>query len=198
MKRRLINLLTLLSLVLFVAAVWLWLRGYSVVDVAAVTTFHERAGDAFRDEWKAMSGKGVVAVVWQRDTSGASGGGQAGGPRLSHFTMPPSNFAVGTATISQRLGFNWIDHVYRDPTYPTSTRRTRGVRVPYWIIALTAGLLPAWRLPRELRALRAGRKRAAAGRCQECGYDLRATPGRCPECGKVEAEAVAHPVEVSS
>jgi rubrerythrin len=32
------------------------------------------------------------------------------------------------------------------------------------------------------------RKREQAGRCPECGYDLRASLERCPECGAAAAK----------
>jgi hypothetical protein len=47
------------------------------------------------------------------------------------------------------------------------------------VTALPAGLVVA----RRRRARRLSSRRARAGLCAACGYDLRATPGRCPECG---------------
>jgi len=49
-----------------------------------------------------------------------------------------------------------------------------------WPFALS-GLLLGW--TPLLRA--AVRRRARAGLCPVCGYDLRASPERCPECGAV-------------
>jgi hypothetical protein len=49
--------------------------------------------------------------------------------------------------------------------------------VPYWLLVIVFGFLPAvwlwrwWMLDEKL------------GLCPRCGYDLRATPDRCPECG---------------
>jgi len=55
----------------------------------------------------------------------------------------------------------------------------RYVVVPYWFVVLLTAILPVrWWLVRRRR-----RGRAFAGRCLDCGYDLRGTPGRCPECG---------------
>ncbi len=51
-----------------------------------------------------------------------------------------------------------------------------------WPVTATA-LLPGIRLIVRHRRRRLAR-RAAAGRCPACGYDLRATPARCPECGR--------------
>jgi hypothetical protein len=48
---------------------------------------------------------------------------------------------------------------------------------------LTTGGVMLFALPFARRQWR--RERQAAGRCPECGYDLRATPERCPECGVV-------------
>jgi hypothetical protein len=68
-------------------------------------------------------------------------------------------------------------------------RRERGPRasvlvaVPHGVLLAALLVAPAVALRREARLRRRGR-RAAAGRCPGCGYDLRATPGQCPECGR--------------
>lgn len=179
MRRRLLNLLTLLSLLLCAAAVGLWVRGYRVVDVAVVAAGRADTRATVVDEWKLMSGKGVLALIWQRDTSPPAPPFGEAGPRFSHSTLAPQAFAVARATFWQRLGFNRTDHAALDPAYPAWSRRSRAVRVPYWSLVLASGALPAWRLPRLWRT----RRTVARGHCLACGYDLRATSGRCPECG---------------
>jgi hypothetical protein len=73
--------------------------------------------------------------------------------------------------------------------YPAGTMFEWGLFVHCWFPTLLCAPLPAaWLVGygRRKRRLRLDRE----GRCQSCGYDLRATPGRCPECG-VDAGAMA-------
>jgi len=54
---------------------------------------------------------------------------------------------------------------------------------PFWFILTITAVLPAWRLLTWAQDRRS-RRRARAGLCIVCGYDLQATPLRCPECGR--------------
>jgi hypothetical protein len=67
-----------------------------------------------------------------------------------------------------------------------AARETVGGPVLYWAVlvhaaylVLATAVVPAAWLARR----RATRTRAAAGRCPDCGYDLRESPNGCPECG---------------
>jgi len=59
------------------------------------------------------------------------------------------------------------------------TDETFSLAFPLWVVVVAGAALPAARVMRR----RAARRRARAGQCPGCGYDLRATPERCPECG---------------
>jgi hypothetical protein len=51
--------------------------------------------------------------------------------------------------------------------------------IPYWPVILLASIMPTMELLRRRRRLR-----ELSGKCQRCGYDLRASTDRCPECGE--------------
>ena len=83
----------------------------------------------------------------------------------------------------------WVPAVVVDATI-NGTQLTRlyppsGLQYlhPWGVYLLVAGppvVILGWRDRRR-------RRRADAGCCPECGYDLRASDGRCPECGRLFA-----------
>jgi hypothetical protein len=172
MKRRLLNLLTALSLLLCVAVVGLWVVSYWAE--AWLVYGHVPAGkypvDVVQVQCAAGRGNGWVGFEFYRDVydptvvvfSGAAWG----------FSRPPRD-AAGRAEESF-FGFAYLD------LRPGDWRiRLTGVGFPLWLPALVSGLLPS---VSAYRRIRHGRRRSL-GLCRSCGYDLRATPGRCPECG---------------
>jgi hypothetical protein len=57
-------------------------------------------------------------------------------------------------------------------------------------------LLPAWWVMRRALVSEARRQlRRKNNLCRRCGYDLRATPERCPECGTIAAAVSAPPAD---
>jgi hypothetical protein len=155
MKRRLLNLLTLLSLLLCVAVATLWVRSYSVEDELRAA----REGIDYRG----MSILGRVRIT-----------------RLRQDYRQDRALKWSARAITQRFDFGDVLHLVEYQASPNGEFREWAV--PYWLPCLVLGVpAGAWTIGRHRRQRM--RDRASKGLCPRCGYDLRATPGRCPECG---------------
>ena len=194
MRHRLLNLLTALSLLLFLAVVVLWVRSHLVYEqVGRITPDHGAdilrsasgrlhfARHSYWDHTFTMDGKWRHRVGVQAPTNWPQREYQRPAGEVLGFAR-----YVGTA-------YTWPGHVHGIPQPLPPKNDPRWWRdhyrvwvVPHWALAAATGLLPAWWLvkhpPRTWESPLA-RRRRAKGLCGRCGYDLRATPGRCPECG---------------
>jgi len=203
MTRRLLNLLTLLSLLLCVALSVLWLRSSRVIDRLVWSAV---AGPEETRRSYIASGRGAVwfgrdrivrPMTLARRLAAAAQSTPARERHWERSTDPRDN--VRPAALSDDLrkwvGFPsdesegaWLGFVHGEdteesdvPLLPAACYRSY-TAIPYWMPLTAAACLPAARLVhRSFRGLR--RRLRRAGHCPSCGYDLRATPDRCPECG---------------
>ena len=164
-RRRLLNLLTALSLLLCVATCVLWARSYWRYDLPAV--------GAGQSNLYVHSVNGSLYFQWGWD------GESARRPAWAEFRSNPSDPAAGQGLFE----FGFADNTSQR-TPPLS--RVIGLWMPHWAVAAAFAVAPAWAAA-ALAAQRRARKRGRGGLCVRCGYDLRATPGRCPECGTMAA-----------
>ena len=197
MKRRLLNVLTLLSLLLWVATVALWVRS----GFATEWLVYQKTEPSDRLWWKIafvstpgrlyisyarvdFKGDGL-AEEYQEATRNPEGFWNLRQPPESTWGRFPEGFKpTGADKILDRLGFQFLSDVRCSPV---STMRWPRMYVPYWFLTTATAVLPVmwWRRRRRQRIRSRGR------RCVSCGYDLRATPGRCPECGEAVASTPA-------
>jgi hypothetical protein len=182
-KRRLLNLLTLLSLLLCVAMAALWVRSF----VSADTWTWERTSATGRtDEFEVESGNGRVGLFSSmrdyRDSVPLPPSADDGRLLFTHIAEGRRAIhAPDGQSLWNRIGFSFQSQHY--------SRLHRGVipftyrewwlTLPLWLPAMATAFLPAVRLA----GCRLRRRGSNDRLCSSCGYDLRATPDRCPECG---------------
>jgi hypothetical protein len=168
----------MLSVLLWVAAVMLWMRSRDVCDVVSHVS----------DSRPVPSGLGPELVHIARFLDFRSNQGTLTceyGPLVSqehaidrstrHTAKPARAIPFGferrqRTTTLQRLGFDAI-----------AEDNCTGFELPHWALAGLALVLPVGRAIFWHRR----RRRYAFGLCPACGYDCRATPDRCPECGRL-------------
>ena len=204
MRRRLLNLLTILSLLLCVAVAGLWVRGTLCFDEwwwtdVKATGYDQPTGTEEMSHFSFAHGDGVMAVQWGRShragTARRGYDGRRGWDRRDSSKHPLDLHLLYHAD-HQFAGFGWTDRrhsrgsltapgVPADPDQGYVVERYRIAKAPLWFPLLLTAAVPASRGARFMTRL--VRRRARDGCCPSCGYDLRATPGRCPECGREPA-----------
>jgi hypothetical protein len=174
-KRRLLNLLTALSMLLCVAACMMWMRSDRTRDCLSAS------GPHWASAVESDAGRLSVVITWYEAPKPLPGWQFA----LHHQELywdptliPPVWAAFG---FEGRREIGLPSMASRQPRWTLSA-----LTVPYWAV-FGAGLpAPLLTLMRRV----CGRWRRGQGRCPVCSYDLRATPNRCPECGTVAASVL--------
>ena len=170
MTRRLLNLLTALSLLLCVAAAALWVRSYQACDRLSWT------GEAANVDLVASRGRAELTRV-----TGTAPLHSGDWPRFKHYRSEPRE-VVPSAWSDLTIGLIPGVH-YAEGTAADSS----GISVQAFAVSHSFALASRLRLPAARAAAGIRSRRRRLGLCGLCGYDLRATPDRCPECGHMPA-----------
>jgi hypothetical protein len=198
LRRRLLNLPTLLSLHGLLAAVaGACLLLLLVVAVLAVRGFWYTESLSY----ECYSRQGFdhsLSVTWRRGavTLRYNTGSPPRAPVLERHVertvepLNPKSLQNHLIAIRQLGAREWAGFLYWSDARPGNVGRTStALWVPYWFVLLSLALVAAGFGLVSRGARR--RYRAGRGLCRQCGYDLRATPDRCPECGAAAGPAGA-------
>ena len=200
MRRRLLNLLTTLSLLLCVAVVALWARSHLESDSLFWRRGESTGDESYRSQSvtvRTLRG-GVQAEWFKLAARTGMGWGTPTDTPLHWDTSTPIRRPEWTEPISERsLGVLSSRCVWpeirkgsiwevpapilsatssSDATFDNEAYR---IVLPYWLVVVPLAAMAL--VPLLTSTCR--RRRISRGHCASCGYDLRATPDGCPECG---------------
>jgi hypothetical protein len=182
-KRRVMQILFALGLMLTLAAGTLWVRSFWVEETISI-------GRSWFDDNGEFAARSVSLGVdrrvfefgwfWLRTPPAEFPGLKLEAESLGVARRPTAPYRRSpiNETLWGKIGFSYRDYM---PLAPRVT--SRAVTAPSWLVVLACATLvfvSGWPL-RNYRRLRVRRLR---GLCPACGYDLRgAAHERCPECG---------------
>ena len=210
LARILLHAVTVLSFLLLVATLTGWVRGYRAREYFGVVRENTTDGGWVCREWAVDWGGGDIGVVYAPASADAAAAREAGCPAGVRWGGRSNRWAPTRATSAsvawtalwmraghraefrsaagimagRAQGRDWASSLSVPAGVPRSDRRYYWLILPCWMAAILFAVLPAQRTWAMVRHRRVAR-RAKAGLCPACGYDLRATPDRCPECGAV-------------
>jgi hypothetical protein len=169
MRRKLLNIAGVTSLVMCIATGAMWGRSYFVSD--RVGRVHHTPPINEDHHVYLQSDRGVLRLIWGGDSA----------ENFSDIKWVYSRFD-GTSgnlvyqedgpTAIHAIGIGW-----------TKRQRLMSGEFHSEFRVSMATVMFVVALPMAALALRRMRRPRGAGLCLTCGYDLRATPERCPECG---------------
>jgi predicted RNA-binding Zn-ribbon protein involved in translation (DUF1610 family) len=178
MTRRLLNLLTLVSLLLCVAAVALWAQSDAITRWWEYSWFSTNPNRRQTDLSVGVGGGHVILGVVLVSEAPGSASLPTTGSNWRRDADDPED--VAERIPGSRFGFGYARREGQGMSRVIASRAW-DVAFPLWAAALLSAVLPAvW-----IRYTYRHRRTISRGLCPNCGYDLRASTTRCPECGTV-------------
>jgi hypothetical protein len=185
MKRRLADILCILSLLLGAGVASLWMSSYSVADSFMHATSVSVNGV---EQWHYRGVESTCGVLLLTDAAlpplppDAHAETRGVGDTVTEYMfIMPLGYAHlrGTPTQygTQFLGFSNTTRA------GSQGSRLQRIGIPYWFLLTVTATPPFCYIVRRWLRRRQQTYRLNRGLCLTCGYDLQASKQRCPECG---------------